>query len=34
VLRQTGIARNPTPADRAAMAERLRADPAWTRLKS
>jgi diadenosine tetraphosphate (Ap4A) HIT family hydrolase len=34
VLRQTGIARNPTPADRAAMTERLRADPAWTRLKS
>ena len=34
VLRRAGIARNPTPADRAAMAERLRADPAWTRLTS
>jgi len=34
LLRQTGIARNPAPADRAEMAERLRADPAWTRLTS
>ena len=33
-LRRAGVARNPTPADRAAMAERLRADPAWTPLKS
>ncbi len=33
-LRRAGIARNPTPADRAAMAERLRADPAWKRLTS
>ena len=34
VLRQTGITPNPSAADRAAMAERLRADPAWIRLKS
>ena len=34
LLRQTGIARNPAPADRAEMAERLRADPAWIRLTS
>ena len=34
VLRQSGITPNPSAADRAAMAERLRADPAWTRLKS
>lgn len=33
-LRRAGIARNPTPADRAAMAERLRTDPAWKRLTS
>jgi diadenosine tetraphosphate (Ap4A) HIT family hydrolase len=33
-LRRAGVVRNPTTADRAAMAERLRADPAWTRLKS
>jgi diadenosine tetraphosphate (Ap4A) HIT family hydrolase len=33
-LRRAGLARNPTAADRAAIAERLRADPAWTRLTS
>ncbi|HKU63023.1 MAG TPA: hypothetical protein VJQ44_17610 [Gemmatimonadales bacterium] len=34
IVRWTGIARNPTAADRVAAAERLRADPAWTRLTS
>jgi len=33
-LRRAGIARNPTPADRAAMAERLRTAPAWNQLTS
>jgi diadenosine tetraphosphate (Ap4A) HIT family hydrolase len=33
-LRRAGIARNPAAADRAAMAERLRADPVWKLLRS
>jgi len=33
-LRRAGVVRNPSAAARAAMAERLRADPAWTLLKS
>jgi diadenosine tetraphosphate (Ap4A) HIT family hydrolase len=33
-LRRAGVVHNPSATDRAAMAERLRSDPAWTQLKS